>query len=60
MCVNVNVSSQQPNWQRAAEDFAPGVDSQTGRYSVLGSFPAIPSIHQAMHDYHSQSEVMHM
>lgn len=41
----------------AAGDFTAGVDGKTGRYSVLGSFPAVESIHQAMHDYHSESEV---
>ena len=41
----------------AAGDFAAGVDGKTGRYSVLGSFPAVDSVHQAMHDYHSESEV---
>ena len=42
---------------RNAGDFAPGVDLDTGRYSVLGSLPQISSVHGAMHDYHTQSEV---
>ena len=37
--------------------FAPGVDPVTGRYSVLGTFPAVDSLHKAMHEYHSRSEV---
>ena len=40
-----------------AGKFAPGVDLDTGRYSVLGSLPQVPSIHSAMHDYHTQSQV---
>ena len=40
-----------------AGNFAPGVDLDTGRYSVLGSLPQISSVHGAMHDYHTQSEV---
>jgi len=42
---------------RNAGNFAPGVDQDTGRYSVLGSLPQISSVHGAMHDYHTQSEV---
>ena len=55
-----------------AGTFAPGVDGKTGRYSVLGSLPAVPSfqlhpgsstgpvvasLHAVMHDYHTHSEV---
>jgi hypothetical protein len=42
---------------RNAGNFAPGADLDTGRYSVLGSLPHISSVHGAMHDYHTQSEV---
>ena len=38
-------------------EFAPGADAESGRYSALGSLPAVPSLHAAMHQYHTQSEV---
>ncbi|KAL0055410.1 hypothetical protein WJX82_000207 [Trebouxia sp. C0006] len=49
---------QWQNWLTRLQDgnFAPGVDQDTGRYSVLGSLPQISSVHGAMHDYHTQSE----
>lgn len=37
-------------------EFAPGADAESGRYSALGSLPAVPSLHAAMHWYHTQSE----
>ncbi|KAA6421415.1 MAG: hypothetical protein FRX49_08692 [Trebouxia sp. A1-2] len=49
---------QWQNWLTRLQDgnFAPGVDLDTGRYSVLGSLPHVSSVHGAMHDYHTQSE----